>query len=230
MGCVEWDGSYLRPLEIVSHYVCDAWAVPHFLNPFLFTLWTRNPLAGLLIAAVGELVEYTVLLLFRSFIIFLGDAGGTENVAAIIFDDIMWMGGGGALLGLVFCLVWDFPILLRGCDIAKWRFWKRMLVFMGSGVALASFLYRLSWPLGAFLFPLFHVPLLYVAVRATPRKQSAPWYWAASLALILPLQEIASYFYSSHLQVTLIASIYAALLLLWGNAKHKWTSRWELKN
>ena len=123
-ACVPIAGSYyLGPTALFTTSNCDTWFTFHLFHTFLLTAWSRRWYFGFLMAGIGELIEYTTLWAFKSFVIFLGTHAGqdlntdVESLAASYLDDWLFAGGIGVVLGTIFYSTFTYPAPLRYQDI-----------------------------------------------------------------------------------------------------------------
>lgn len=238
----------LGPVAFVSHYSCDIWAVPHFVAPFMVTLWTRWWFFGAFIAAFGEQIEAVLLWAFQSFVVFVGGTGegdfnvDAENLAGSQIDDIVWMGYLGVFFGWVFYSHFAYPALLRYRDIWRGRGALRVLFYgvmlFGVNIALTASLYGLrvnGFRLGILLYPIIHGLSFLVTIRLQPRavwakytRWEAAQFWGGMwlVSALYNAQNLFDWFYSSHLQATLVTAILlVAVMLPWSVARWRWPQR-----
>ena len=240
----------LGPVVMVSQFACDQWAVPHFIVPFMITVWTRNWFVGAFFAGFGEQVEYLALWAFQSFIIFLGTHEGTdfnrdiENLAGSHIDDTIWMGYLGVFFGWVFYQHFVFPALLRYKDIWNGRVLRVIFYaafLFGVNIVLPAALHGVtvgSFPLGRLLYPIIHGVSFLLTVWWQPRsvwngytKAQAWQFWLGMwlISVIYNVQNIWDWFFSSHFQVTLVTGILlVGVFLPWSLYRWRWLQRIQL--
>ena len=245
-ACKTYVGTYnLGPTVLNTLSSCDPWAVPHLVNPFLFGVWTKSPLLAFFLAGIGELVEYTALTLFQSFIVFLGTHEGTdfnadvENLAGSYIEDWLIQGGIGTLLAWVFYNHFVFPKLIRYSGRVLVSIFYNLFFFLGC-VILPSALYGIEvneFPLGRLLYPLIQGVMFLLIIWLQPKdifmgykKSDIYQFWGISwfMMFILHLQNIWDWFYSSHVQSWLITGIYLVILFFWSIYRWEWPRRIRL--
>jgi len=236
----------LGPVVMVSQFACDHWAVPHFIIPFLMTVWTRNWFFGAFVSGFGEQVEYFVLWALKSFVIFLGTHKGTdlnhdiENMAGSYIDDTIWMGYLGVFFGWVFYQHFVFPAMLRWRDVWNGNVLKVLFYatfLFGVNTALPAALHGIvvgTFPLGRILYPAIHGVSFLLTVWWQPRatwlgytKRQAWEFWLAmwAISIIYNVQNIWDWFFSSHFQVTLVTAILLSVMCVWSAMRWKWYKR-----
>lgn len=242
----------LGPVVMVSQFACDMWAVPHFIVPFMITVWTRNWFIGAFFAGFGEQIEYLALWAFKSFIIFLGTHEGRdfnrdiENLAGSYIDDTIWMGYLGVLFGTIFYKHFVHPALVRYNDIWNGRVLKFLFynVFLfGVNIVLPAALHGVTvgsdnFPLGRLLYPIIHGISFLLTIWWQPRTtwngyttSQAVQFWLGMwlVSVIFNVQNIWDWFFSSHFQVTLVFGILVvAIFLPWSLIRWNWFKRLQL--
>lgn len=247
MGCTPIIGTYeLGPMVMVSHYACDLWAAPHFLVPFLVTVWTRSWLVGAFFAPFGEVLEYFVYWAFRSFVIFLGTQvdQNLENLVGTHIDDVAWMGWlCGVSLGTIYYMHFYAPRLVTlgdvwGRRVLRFLFYSFLLFVLC--VAVPAFTHEVdvgSFHLGRLLYPIYHGIAFLLAYWFQPSdtwrgytklEQRRFWLIMWIISAVVNVQNMFDWFYSSHIQVSLIVGIFAFILTVWSQIQWKWFQRIEL--
>jgi hypothetical protein len=249
-ACVSAGSTYdLGPVVMTSQFACDAWAVPHFIIPFMMTIWTRFWFFGAFMAGFGEQLEYLTLWGLGSFVIFLGGTNGkdfnhdVENLAGSYIDDTIWMGYLGVFLGWVFVNYFVYPGLVRYRDVWNGRilhvlFYGFFLVFFITAIPASTHGVVVNgFPLGRLLYPIVHGITILLVVWLQPKdtwkgytKRQQVEFWLAmwSVSLIYNVQNVWDWFYSSHFQVSLVTGIILFIALIASVVKWRWYQRMQL--
>lgn len=224
------DAVALGPYVLVNTFACDEWAVPHILNIFWIGIITRDPTFAFLIAGLNEALEVLFQMIFGSFVLYVNANYTSENLAGALVDDFLIQGGIGATLSLIYIWIYDSPRMWRFRDLKNcanagkffyYLFFLLVVIVPGSilfkGVTADGFAY------GILIYPLFF--LVFTVLNVFTRMNKNTWkgytradqaeFWIVALVytLVMGLQALADYFYSSAVQSWLWSFIFLVFLI-----------------
>lgn len=250
LPCETFVGTYaLGPVTLNTLSSCDPWAVPHLVNPFLFGITTKSVPYAFLLSGIGELIEYLMLSLYNSFIVFLGTHDGVdfnvdvENLAGSYIEDWLIQGGLGTLMAWVFYNHFVFPQLIRFGDVLKGGALRVLfyLFFIVCGcIVLPSALFGIEvngFPLGRHLYYIIQSVMFLLIILLQPRdvfqgykKMDIYQFWFCSwfIMFVYLLQNSWDWFYSSHIQSWLITGIFLVIVFFWSIYRWRWPWRIEM--
>lgn len=225
------DAIALGPYVLVNTFACDEWAVPHIVNVFWIGIITRDPVFALLIAGLNEALEVTFQMIFGSFVLYVNANYTSENLAGALVDDFFIQGGIGALLSLIYIWVYDSPRMLRFRDLSKCQnagkfvyYFIFVLLITVPGSILFKAVTGNGFAYGILIYPLFF--LLFVGLNVLTRVNRVTWqsyttmeqveFWIVALmyTLIIGVQALGDYFYSSAIQSWLWSLIFLIFLVI----------------
>lgn len=247
MGCKTFVGTYdLGPVVLNTLRACDPWAVPHLINPFMVGVFTRTWWFAFFVAGLGELVEYTSLWAFKSFVIFLGTHEGTdfnhdvENLAGSYLEDWLFQGGLGTLMAWVFYQTFVFPAMLRGRDFWNGRILRALFystALFGFLIVLPSALFGIEingHPFGRHLYYIIHLGVFVLIVIFQPKdvwkdySRRDVWiFWTVLwlVSFIYNFQNAFDWFFSSYAQAWLISGIILVVFAVVSQVRWRWIQR-----
>jgi len=248
-ACTQYVGTYhLGPVVLKTLSACDPWAVPHILNPLFAGIWTRTWWFAFFVSGIGELIEYSALTAYQSFVIFLGTHKGVdfnqdiENLAGSYVDDWLFQGGIGTLLAWIFINHFTYPALIRIQDLwngqaLRFIFYNAFL-FIGCIVIPSSFfgitVGNDDYPLGRHLYYIIHLVMFLLVILFQPRHVFAGYkrsdimqFWGIMwfISFILNLQNTWDWFFSSHVQSWLVVGIMLVIVFPWSIYRWRWPNR-----
>ena len=212
----------------VNTYACDAWTVPHILAPMFLCVLTRAPFFAFAIAGIAEIGEALANVLFGNFVIFITDNDVGENITGILLDDWLIQGGIGVLLGIVIIAIFKPPRYIDIRDICPHRKGERRhtgrffyYLFLFLLLVVPATIYRLligSFELGITLYPVLNLVVIgiHLLIQRCQRKRVNYefWFTIVAISLVLNVQNIFDYLYSSAIQSWLWSAVIMLYLLL----------------
>ena len=225
------DAMALGPYVLVNTYACDEWAVPHILNVFWIGIITRDPFFAFFIAGLNEALETLFQMIFGSFVLYVNANYTSENFAGSLVDDFLIQGGIGVLLSLIYIWIYSSPRMLRFRDLSKCQNFGKfvyyfffVLLLIVPGSILFKAVTGTGFAYGILLYPLFFVVFVGLNVltkvnrltwqRYTTGEQAEFWIVALVYTLVMSLQALGDYLYSSAIQSWLWSLIFLVFLLV----------------
>jgi hypothetical protein len=217
----------------INTYACDSWVIPHILAPMFLCILTRAPFFAFAMAGIAEIGEVLAIVLFGNFVLFIDANDVIENINGIMLDDWLIQGGIGVLLGIVVIAIFKPPRYIDLRDICPsrssfrgkgerrhiGRFMYYLVLFLL--LILPVIMYKLK--LGSFSFGIVMYTVLNLAVIGIhlliqycqrKRVNYEFWFTIVAISLVLNVQNIFDYLYSSAIQSWLWSSVIMLYLLL----------------
>jgi hypothetical protein len=213
----------------VNTYACDVWVVPHILAPMFLCILTRAPFFAFAIAGIAEIGEALANAMFGDFVIFITDNDVGENITGILLDDWLIQGGIGVLLGIVIIAIFKPPRYIDLRDICPARKGEKRHVgrffyylFLFLFLVAPAITYRLAIgsfsSAGVILYPVLNLGVIgiHLLIQYCQRKRVNYefWFTIVAISLVLNVQNIFDYLYSSAIQSWLWSSVIMLYLLL----------------